>query len=85
MKVGTFILGFVLVASMVLSGCEGSKSAEPTTPPRPAEETAPETEETIKTMDEYLEDAEREISTENAEEELERLEKEIEEDIGAEE
>ena len=68
-KVLSILLVFVLMGLFVV-GCK-DKDTEPT-------------EERVGTMEEYYKQAEKEITEENAEKELERLQKEIDTEIGAE-
>jgi len=62
-----------LAATIVFSasGCK-KRSTEPNTPDEPE----------VKTMAEYETEAKKEITKENMDEELEKLEKEIEQEIG---
>ncbi len=65
-------------------GCNGRSETESTAARPPATETTAADEETIvRTMDEYREEAAREITAENAEEELAKLQAEIDADIAA--
>ena len=69
-------LGIVLVAVVLAAGC--GNTAQDTAGGSSADDTS------VKTSDEYRAEAEREITTENAEAELKKLESEIEADVGAE-
>jgi uncharacterized lipoprotein NlpE involved in copper resistance len=64
-------------------GCNGKSETESTAVRPPATGTAAEEETIVRTMDEYREEAAREITADNAEEELAKLEAEIEADIAA--
>ncbi len=85
---------FLIVCSVVVLGCFGfgckeGRTAKPSFEEAPAtgelEGVAKEAETAIKSLDEYREEAEAQIGEENAEKELERLQKEIEADIAGEE
>ena len=67
-----------MAALVLAAGCGGNYGAWPSRAERPVTE-APET--IVKTMDEYREEADRDITAKNAEEELEKLRKEIESDV----
>ena len=74
----------IVVAMMLAGGCGGDNGNGNGS--EPAGTRAPEAEETetiLGTMDEYRDEAAEEITAENAESELQKIQKEIESDIEA--
>ncbi len=67
------IAGAFLIAVMLTPGCDdnGTETAKP--------------ESTVKSMEEHREEAAKTINEENAEDELDRLEKEVEADLASDE
>ena len=77
------VTGCLVTATMALTaGCGGENDAPSS---RVAAPVAGEPETIVKTMDEYREEAAKEITVENAKEEMARIEKEIGSDLEAEE
>lgn len=72
---------FSVVLSVILfaAGCWGDSRSEAD------REDTDQSDTSVKTMDEYRQQAKREISGENAEAELQKLQKEIEDDLSSEE
>jgi len=73
-----FQLAVAVLMAFVLSGCKKA-SDEPAKPPKPNQQVqqVPQP----KTMDEYRAEAQKEINKENISQELEKLEKEINQDV----
>ena len=69
---GLSLIVAAIIAGAFLAGCQKS------------DETAKAEETIVKTMDEYREEAAKDITKENAEQELENLKKEVESDTGSE-
>ena len=83
MRWKTLVIGCLIAAAMALmAGCGGENDAPSS---RVAAPVAGEPETIVKTMDEYREEAAKEITAENVEEEMAKLEEEIESDLEAEE
>jgi len=70
----------IALSAAFIGGCKKS-SQEPQTPPAEANESA---EQQVKTLEEYKAEAEQEITKENMQDELAKIEKEVDEDLATE-
>ncbi|MGC9455208.1 MAG: hypothetical protein ACP5HU_10135 [Phycisphaerae bacterium] len=74
-------VALVGIFALVLAGCGDDATETPEAPEAPESSAPGDQGETVKTMDEYRSQAAEEITEENAEDELRRLEEEIESDL----